>query len=73
MCVRIAWGRPNNMKQYADKDTMIASIEAVKKELEMLDRGGAASIIPRVLWFKLNSCLYSQYPHPEHFNTTNKK
>lgn len=54
------------MKQYADKDTMIASIEALKLELTMLDKHGAASVIPQVLWFKLNSCLYSQYPHPEH-------
>jgi hypothetical protein len=50
------------MKTLVDEQTMLKSILALKAELEAQEKH---STIAREILFKLNSCIYSKYPHYE--------
>jgi hypothetical protein len=50
------------MKTLVDEQTMLKSLLALKSELESQQKH---STVAREILFKLNSCLYSKYPHYE--------
>lgn len=51
-------------KPLKSRDEIVQSLENLKKELELRDND--SYIMAREIWFKINSCLYSEYPHSAH-------
>ncbi len=45
-------------KPLQERENIVNSLENLKKELEKRD-----DVLAREIWFKINSCLYSHYPH----------
>ena len=55
------------MKQKQPNAKIVESLENLKAEIsEHVDTRS------REIWFKINSCLYSQYPHNNHTTQTNE-
>jgi hypothetical protein len=48
-------------KQLQPLELIVQSLENLKKELSM-----HSEPICQEIWFKINSCLYSEYPHKKH-------